>query len=92
MSDKKVKDRLEYLERLLANAEKGNLIRAAQFIRAAIYGIEFAMEELRPARDGNIVFEEEGHLFLTIGDIKYPVELDESLSPGEWYLRGRASL
>lgn len=83
-------DRLEYLERLLANAEKGDLTRAAQFIRAVIYGIEFAMEDMQPPRESNVVFEEDGHLHLIIGGVKYPVELDECLSPGEWHLKGRA--
>jgi len=36
------------------------------------------------------VFEEHGSQYLTIGDVKYPVELDETLSPGEWYIKGKA--
>lgn len=93
MSDENVKDRLEYLERLLASAERQNLIRVAQFIRAAIYGIEFAVEALSPSCGGSSdVIQDEGHLYLIIGGTKYPVELDETLSPGEWHLKGRPNI
>lgn len=41
-----IEQRLKYLRRLLANAERQKLTRAAQFIRANIWGIEFATETL----------------------------------------------
>ena len=41
-----IEQRLKYLRRLLANAERQKLTRAPQFIRAHIWGIEFATELL----------------------------------------------
>lgn len=92
----RIEQRLKYLRRLLVNAEWQQSTQAAQFIRSHIWGIEFAMEELRPvpSREGGIpiIFESDGlgRQYITIGDVKYPVELDETLSLGEWYIRGRA--
>lgn len=87
-----IEDRLEFLDRLLRNAEEDNSLSAAQFIRAVIWGIEFAMKDLQQSHQGknSTVFKEDGCLHLIIGGDKYPVQLDESLSPGEWYLKGRS--
>jgi hypothetical protein len=42
---------------------------------------------IRSEQEDNRAFQEEGSHFVSIGGVKYPVELDELLKPGEWYIR-----
>ena len=85
-----IENRLKYLKRLLANAERQKLTKAAQFLQSHIWGIEFTKEELCSPRENNsspFVIGRNDQLFIMIGDVKYPVELDATLAPGVVYLK-----